>query len=160
MKHARPDYDLIQDPRGKIPKDEPVFLLRGQDPKAQACMRLWCELAAKDGSDPRLTTLVQNHIALVDEWQRKIRVKPSDLPNDPNPSTGTAAEIAKDQVWECTDHRERGVQMQVIFVQGIDVLCNVIAGQGGRPVRGVRQQRVPIRQLMPGPACRYKLIKP
>jgi len=31
MKHARPDYDRIQDPAGLIPKYEPVFLLRGQD---------------------------------------------------------------------------------------------------------------------------------
>lgn len=31
MIHARPDYDPIQDPRGLIPDDEPVFLIRGQD---------------------------------------------------------------------------------------------------------------------------------
>ena len=29
MKHARDDYNRIQDPAGKIPEDEPVFLLRG-----------------------------------------------------------------------------------------------------------------------------------
>lgn len=31
MKHARADYDRIQDPAGKIGEDEPVFLLRAQD---------------------------------------------------------------------------------------------------------------------------------
>jgi hypothetical protein len=31
VKHAREDYNRIQDPAGVIPNDEPVFLLRGQD---------------------------------------------------------------------------------------------------------------------------------
>jgi hypothetical protein len=31
VRHARPDYDRIQDPAGKIPENEPVFLLRAQD---------------------------------------------------------------------------------------------------------------------------------
>ena len=31
MIHARDDYNRIQDPAGKIPADEPVFLLRAQD---------------------------------------------------------------------------------------------------------------------------------
>lgn len=31
MIHARSDYDHIQDPSGKIGKDEPVFLIRGKD---------------------------------------------------------------------------------------------------------------------------------
>jgi hypothetical protein len=30
MKHARDDYNRIQDPAGLIPEDEPVFLLRAQ----------------------------------------------------------------------------------------------------------------------------------
>lgn len=39
MKHARPDYDRIQDPAGIIPEDEPVFLLRGQDRYAAPQLR-------------------------------------------------------------------------------------------------------------------------
>lgn len=39
MKHAREDYDRIQDPLGLIPEDEPVFLLRAQD-------RLACQAVA------------------------------------------------------------------------------------------------------------------
>jgi hypothetical protein len=31
MRHAREDYNRIQDPAGKIPDDEPVFLFRAQD---------------------------------------------------------------------------------------------------------------------------------
>lgn len=31
MKHAREDYNRIQDPAGLIPDGEPVFLIRGKD---------------------------------------------------------------------------------------------------------------------------------
>ncbi len=39
MKHARKDYDRIQDTVGKIPENEPVFLIRGQDLAAPAALR-------------------------------------------------------------------------------------------------------------------------
>ena len=41
MKHARTDYDRIQDPAGKIPADEPVFLLRAQDQTAADTVEYW-----------------------------------------------------------------------------------------------------------------------
>ena len=41
MKHAREDYNRIQDPAGKIPENEPVFLLRGQDKFAPATLEFW-----------------------------------------------------------------------------------------------------------------------
>lgn len=41
MKHARPDYNRIQDPAGLIPEDEPVFLLRGQDVLAPSLVKDW-----------------------------------------------------------------------------------------------------------------------
>ena len=48
MKHARPDYDRIQDPlpvsEGGIPEDEPVFLLRAQDCIAARVVRIWAIL--------------------------------------------------------------------------------------------------------------------
>jgi hypothetical protein len=40
MRHARADYDRIQDPDGLIPQDEPVFLIRGQD-RAAPAMERW-----------------------------------------------------------------------------------------------------------------------
>jgi len=39
MKHAREDYNRIQDPDEKIPDNEPVFLLRGQDVLAPNLLR-------------------------------------------------------------------------------------------------------------------------
>ncbi len=41
MIHARKDYDHIQDPSGKIPLDEPVFLVRGQDPDGWRTVASW-----------------------------------------------------------------------------------------------------------------------
>jgi len=41
MKHARQDYNRIQDSEGLIPEDEPVFLLRGQDTVAPGVVRFW-----------------------------------------------------------------------------------------------------------------------
>lgn len=50
MKHARDDYNRIQDPAGRIPDDEPVFLLRGQDVLAAAIVRAYANSAALAGS--------------------------------------------------------------------------------------------------------------
>ena len=49
MKHAREDYDRIQDPEGKIPADEPVFLLRGQDRLAHRAVSYYAMLAREAG---------------------------------------------------------------------------------------------------------------
>lgn len=47
MIHARKDYDRIQDPDGVIPLDEPVFLVRGQDPVGYLVVREWAQLHAE-----------------------------------------------------------------------------------------------------------------
>lgn len=41
MKHARKDYNRIQDPENKIPENEPVFLLRSQDLIAPLTVMRW-----------------------------------------------------------------------------------------------------------------------
>lgn len=43
MIHARKDYNRIQDPENKIPENEPVFLLRGQDELAPDTLRQYAE---------------------------------------------------------------------------------------------------------------------
>lgn len=48
MRHARSDYNRIQDPHEVIPKDEPVFLLRGQDKHAAAAVAYYATRLAKD----------------------------------------------------------------------------------------------------------------
>ena len=50
MKHARADYDHIQDPTGHIPADEPVFLLRAGDMNAPNAVRHWAHQAWANGA--------------------------------------------------------------------------------------------------------------
>lgn len=73
MKHSRADYDRIQDPAGKIPDDEPVFLLRGQDRNAAAAVRVWAKLLEDEGGDAEMIKLARNHADEMDLWSRKKR---------------------------------------------------------------------------------------
>ncbi len=68
MKHARDDYARIQDPSGKIPEDEPVFLLRAQDISAASTVRFWASLQP-EGSP--LRQLAEEHAAKMEEWAVK-----------------------------------------------------------------------------------------
>ena len=76
MKHARKDYDRIQDPENKIPDDEPVFLIRGQDTTAPAVLRYWAGLAAGENF---LIYPVDITAYLVQYWQAVID-QPVDYP--------------------------------------------------------------------------------
>jgi hypothetical protein len=68
MKHARYDYDRIQDPAGLIPDDEPVFLIRGQDQFAIQTLEHYAELVeAAGGSCP----LVREQIERMKAWPKK-----------------------------------------------------------------------------------------
>lgn len=73
MIHARPDYQRIQDPSGKIPEDEPVFLLRAQDQTAAATVRYWAGLQ----SVGLLRNMAKQHADDMDRWTTK---KPADGP--------------------------------------------------------------------------------
>lgn len=84
MKHARKDYDRIQDPAGLIPEDEPVFLLRGQDVFAPKLLRYWANmLDTSKGGDHYMAAMVRDHADLMDKWQDKKRIKLPDLPQLP-----------------------------------------------------------------------------
>ena len=77
MKHAGKDYDRIQDPENKIPQDEPVFLVRAQDPLASEVMRFWAdrhreEASKQEGDDAdRMALIVEKHADLADVWPTK-----------------------------------------------------------------------------------------
>jgi hypothetical protein len=71
MKHARADYDRIQDPAGLIPEAEPVFLLRGQDRNAAAAVRVWAKLVEDDGGDPAIVSAARDHADAMDAWPKK-----------------------------------------------------------------------------------------
>jgi len=65
MIHARRDYDQIQDPDGKIPPDEPVFLVRGQDPVGWLTLVAWHAFYDAAGEDGLLDA-VRHRVDLVD----------------------------------------------------------------------------------------------
>lgn len=71
MKHAREDYNRIQDPAGKIPDDEPVFLLRGQDKHAADVLRYYAYIVERDGGDPQIVGNTREHAILMDAWPKK-----------------------------------------------------------------------------------------
>jgi hypothetical protein len=71
MRHARDDYARIQDPENKIPTEEPVFLMRGQDAIAAQVVRYYADLAATVGCDPELVKGTRAHADLMEQWQPK-----------------------------------------------------------------------------------------
>jgi hypothetical protein len=71
MIHARADYARIQDPAGKIPDDEPVFLLRGQDQHAAAAVRFYAELVEKAGGDAEVVRLSRMQADRMDALTRR-----------------------------------------------------------------------------------------
>ena len=71
MVFGRDDYNRIQDPEGLIPVDEPVFLLRAQDPSSSAAIRKWAEENLKNGGDPEASRLALLQAQRMDLWQHK-----------------------------------------------------------------------------------------
>lgn len=69
MLHARKDYQRIQDPDGKIPADEPVFLLRAQDATAVKVLEYWISL----NSDDTAIHLAKEHVERMKAWPVKKR---------------------------------------------------------------------------------------
>ncbi len=79
MRHAREDYNRIQDPQNKIPLLEPVFLLRGQDKHAARVVRFWADLLDEEDADHEIIQKARDHADLIDSWPDK---KQPDLPRE------------------------------------------------------------------------------
>lgn len=90
MKHARPDYDHIQDPSGKIPADEPVMMFRGQDVFAPVALEAYAAMCDAMASTMPLdapgrqnlrdmATTVRVQINRMHRWQAEHRAKMPDL---------------------------------------------------------------------------------
>jgi len=69
MRHAREDYNRIQDPAGEIPEDEPVFLIRGKDIVAPKVIRHWAWRAHEEGADEDVVTRALEWARHIEEWQ-------------------------------------------------------------------------------------------
>lgn len=81
MKHARNDYDQIQDPSGKIPDNELVFLIRAQDKVGADAVRSWAYLAKAAGADRKIVCLALDHADKMDEYVIVHGSKIPDLPS-------------------------------------------------------------------------------
>lgn len=74
MKFTREDYNTrIIDKGGKIPADEPVFLLRAQDVYAPSTLRYYAKLLEEDGNTDMAEEL-RNHARQMVVWQKSVRV--------------------------------------------------------------------------------------
>jgi hypothetical protein len=80
MIHANEDYtERIQDSAGKIPEDEPVFLLRGQDVLAPSLLLDWASRMRSLGGDPKMADLVRAQAHRMIIWQNENGSKIPDL---------------------------------------------------------------------------------
>jgi hypothetical protein len=71
MRHGRPDYNRrIVDLDGKIPEDEPVFLIRGRDPASVAGARAYAQAVADMGGDPRVVARARDQADAMEAYQR------------------------------------------------------------------------------------------
>lgn len=82
MRHARLDYDRIQDPAGLIGEDEPVFLLRAKDLLAPGTLRYWAKELDRHDGDPRTIERVLAFAEEMENWQHKHGAK---IPDTPEP---------------------------------------------------------------------------
>lgn len=79
MKHARDDYNRIQDPEGKIGEDEPVFLLRAKDILAPRIVLAWANTLEAEMGDPKMVTLARKHAKYMEDWQQRNGCKLPDM---------------------------------------------------------------------------------
>lgn len=76
MIHARKDYnESVQDSTGRIPENEPVFLLRGQDIFAPGFVRAYAELYLAGGGNQEVYDGLIEHACKMDDWQAEVKKK-------------------------------------------------------------------------------------
>ena len=74
MKFTREDYNKrIIDKEGKIPEDEPVFLLRAQDVHAPSTLRHYAKLLEESGN-MEMAEELRGHARQMVVWQKSVRV--------------------------------------------------------------------------------------
>lgn len=86
MRHARSDYNRIQDPENIIPADEPVFLIRGQDRAAVPTIKAYALFAEREGASEGFINLARAWATEVETWQ-SVNVAHVKVPDAPAPDT-------------------------------------------------------------------------
>jgi len=78
MKFTRDDYNKrIIDLEGRIPADEPAFLLRAQDKHAPDTLRYYARLLKENGN-PDMAEELLAHARNMLLWQKSVKVKNPD----------------------------------------------------------------------------------
>ena len=80
MKHARSDYNRIQDPDHQIGDDEPVFLMRATDTCAPLVVDIWAALAEAEGADDKIVSAAREQAKSMRRWQAEHGCKIPDMP--------------------------------------------------------------------------------
>lgn len=97
MKHARKDYDRIQDPAGLIAEDEPVFLLRAQDIFASRTIEFWAAELGNAGGDPKAVVAALQQANRMRRWGLHNVTKTPDVP--PNTCGNCGRSFAEGEEW-------------------------------------------------------------
>jgi len=80
MLHARDDYNRrIQDNAGKIPDNEPVFMIRAQDKHAIPILTAYLVLVEQDNGDSSIIEGVRKQLRRMQVWQNEYGHKAPDM---------------------------------------------------------------------------------
>ena len=82
MLHARSDYARIQDPENKIPANEPVFLLRGQDPFSPELLLRYAGKLRLSGGNPDMARMVEDHAQKMMAFQAEVKLHIPNVPDE------------------------------------------------------------------------------
>lgn len=82
MRHARTDYNRIQDPAEIIPEDEPVFLIRGKDFAGPDAVRAWADIAELQGAEAHILEAARRQADRMEQYQIDHGGKIADMPQD------------------------------------------------------------------------------
>lgn len=104
MIHARKDYNHIQDPSGKIAKDEPVFILRAKDLLAPTTLLFWAEELSRKGGDKVMAKMVAEHATKMLAWQELNGYKLPDLPTNYEDISSAISPIIENNVLKNLEH--------------------------------------------------------
>lgn len=66
-------FGVVTTERGAVPRDEPVFVIRGKDAAAPLALMAYADAADRVGADPALGAGVRDHAKRIAEWQRENR---------------------------------------------------------------------------------------
>jgi hypothetical protein len=69
MIHARADYDRIQDPEHRIPDNEPVFLIRGQDRFGADAVAAYANMLEREDPGNPLIHMAREHVSRMRAWK-------------------------------------------------------------------------------------------